>query len=231
MLKKNKELNSDKLEPQVDKNRRRLSKLAGISPVILSLKSHSVMGATSGDWICQPSGFMSGNLSSNHDDTASCGGYSPGGWWQNATKDGNQDGSYHDWIAAGLIPFDIPAEGSIPAKNATLFEDVFKRAAPAGVVIDSTVRIKASLYEVLDFKAGSVEFHCIAGYLNAMLYVAQAGGTSPIIFYTDPARVIDMYQQYFDNGFYETTTGIKMYADDIKDFFNRSYHTYTPPAP
>ncbi len=193
----------------------------GGTAVLATLASSSVLGDGRLGYICSPSGFMSGNMSGNHDLDFRCGGFSPGGWRQNASKTGNQDGSLYDWIAAGCYPW--PATNPIYADNGitlpgsgvpTTFYSQFGLAPPGG-------NSSTSLREVLE-SSGSVEFHVIAGLLNAKLFAN--GNPKNFAFYISPGLVVQIYQDYRAMGYYQTSGGAKLYADEIKDFFNRTYH-------
>jgi len=211
-------------DKNVSPDRRKL--VLGGSTVLATLASSSVLGDGRLGYICSPSGFMSGDMSGNHDMKFKCGGISPGGWWQNASKCGNQDGSLHHWVAAGCYPFPAdyvipqnPNQGSNPyvlcgvgkPSVATTFFEVFGYNPPGGS--------GTSLWDVLDSTPGSgtVEWHVVAGYLNAKLY--KNTGTSIIASYIPPETVVAIYTGYKTGMLYE---GLD--AEGIHAFFNRTYH-------
>ncbi len=224
-------------ESQMPKNqveapgRRKL--VIGSSAVLATLASGSAMGDGGLGYMCSPSGFMSGNASS-HDTLFSCGGISPGGWWQNAEKCGNQDGSMGDWINAGAFPF--PEDyliGNGNGNGINVYDNCSVTPRPTGPTTFYSVFAKSpsggdqstSLWETMNSTpgSGSVEWHVVAGWLNARLYAAMGVG-SGISFYIAPSLVVEIYQQYRLQTYYETSAGDKLYAEDIKNYFDRTYH-------
>jgi len=102
---KNNEKDQAEAVRAVDSARRAFAKVGVVAPVLMTLSSKTVLGAT---YHCTLSGMQSGNHSGAHDWTSPCGvGYSPGGWCENADKvgPGSSDGRLAQWLDAGVVPF------------------------------------------------------------------------------------------------------------------------------
>ncbi len=212
----------------------------GGTAVLATLASSSVLGDGRLGYICSPSGFMSGNMSGNHDLAFRCGGFSPGGWRENARKGGNQDGSVHDWVAAGCYPYPrdhtidivVNDRGDKTTLEINFYEHHGVDLPTSGVpstfyakfgVLPGNGDSATTLLQVME-DSNSVERHFVAGYLNANLFAN--GNPKNFAFYISPALVVDMYREYALSGYdyYQTSGGNKLYAGDLKDFFNRTYH-------
>ncbi|TAK61294.1 hypothetical protein [Methylobacter sp.] len=186
---------SQNVNQTVDKSRRSFAKVGAVAPVIMTLTSKSALGSA---YHCTISGTQSGNHSSPHDNTTNCGvGFSPGGWWQNASKSGNQDGNINQWCKAGINPFSIkyaaiPPSSSkvkqiqvqgtwITATAANNWLSIFtaiksKFGQPATATAFAPIfggNLQGSLWDVLDQHQGTLEWHAVADYLNALLYAAD----------------------------------------------------------
>lgn len=120
--------------------RRFIKGTAAVSPVLLSLVSRPVMGATR---YCSASGFMSGNLSQPQTGV-SCGGLSPG-YYKN----------HSPWPA----PYVSGTMNNDTYTGGTRFHDVF---APGKYSYGTS-----SMLKVLWTEPGSFAFHTIAALLNA----------------------------------------------------------------
>lgn len=180
---------------RADARRRFLKGAALASPVLLSIASRPVLGTTR---FCSASGFMSGNLSNKGGKDVNCGGNSPG-YWKNHTSP-----SY---------PWPAPYVSGRRLDNGTFsggtkFHDVFKK----GTYNYGT----KSMLQVLWEAPGSFAFHTIAALLNAQ---SGIGG-----YVLTAAQVRQIWDGIMTNGFYTTTTGVKMYEADAKAFFEQTYH-------
>lgn len=187
----------------VDKSRRSFAKVGVVAPVIMTLTSKTALGSV---YQCSISGVQSGNTSSHASAPADCSagaGFSPGGWWQNASKSGNSDGNINQWCSAGINPFSIKFAAISPSTvkvKQILVSGVWKLAVNenggdkwldvyaaikskfgAGAIATSFQSIfgggsSVSLWDMLDQNNGSLEWHAIADYLNALLF---ASGNAP----------------------------------------------------
>jgi len=202
------QVKKEKIESFTDINqqRRRFSRLVTVSPVLMSLVSKSALGRT--PYNCSVSGAQSGNTSNPHETNYACGvGFSPGGWWQNASKSNNQDGNVHHWLSAEVIPFDIRKSSSGEkqifqdgkwVKNSSVYSAIKdKYGKNAQATLFSSIfggTSPDSLWQVLNDNRGGVIFHAIADYLNASL--ANSGYTpfSPVYDNIEPADIVGLYQ-------------------------------------
>lgn len=178
----------------VDRSRRSFAKVGAVAPVIMTLTSKTALGSV---YQCSISGVHSGNTSSHSSNTSVCGvGISPGGWWQNAHKlKGDPNGGLDDWLCAGVNPFSIKLDLGVKqiqlnkvwtagydavydeiilhssfSSTSTSFSSLFGSAPGGGAV---------SMHDVLYLHqggGGTLEFHAVAGYLNAAAY---ANGCKP----------------------------------------------------
>lgn len=192
----------------IDKSRRSFSKAGVVAPVIMTLTSKVALGD---GYYCTISGMQSGNMSS-HTGGYQCGvGFSPGGWWQNATKTGNQDGNLNQWCSAGVTPFTIQKvkinnvwvkqvwyQNSWKSGNSwtTIYNKIFGAfGANAQATTFKSVfggSDARSLWDVLDTSNGSLEWHAIADYLNAKLNQVT-GQFNPAYQDITPAYIIGVY--------------------------------------
>ena len=160
-----------------------LTKAAMGVPLALTLAHKPAFGA-----ICSISGFQSVNPSGvNAGQTVGpgCGGYSPGGWKENGTKTGNQDGNRNQWLAAGFNP--NPRQNSDDAPG-TLFyaSNAFANTISSGIKIEQ----HDTLHDVLINHSGSLECHAIANLLNASYFIDYR---------LSPRDVVGLYDAYTRN--------------------------------
>lgn len=196
----------------VDKSKRSFTKAGVAAPIIMTLASNTALGST---LHCSMSGAQSGNASSTVSTPPKCAaGFSPGGWWKNACKTGNQDGNLNHWCKTGLTPYSIKTTTTGSSKNrittksviyktvpmnttstpssctdlpgCTTWADIFttitgyklQTAIPFSLIFGSIPLsgIDGPLWDVLNQKSGTLEWHAICDYLNAKLY---ATGNAP----------------------------------------------------
>lgn len=73
-----------------------------------------------------------------------------------------------------------------------------------------------TMLQVLQNLPGSLAFHAIGCYLNASSSLPDYSLTTTM--------VVKIWNDVSNNGYYLTSTGQKMYADDAKRFFEQTYH-------
>lgn len=192
---------------EVNIGRRKLAK-AGIiaTPVLMSLTGRNAMGAQ-----CSPSGFMSGNLSNHGHENDTCGGgYSPGYWgthpeeWPNVSKG--------DPVTINPGTCDLSAsKGSITSNctvynsDGTMFHEAFAGSAYVGM----------TMMQVLWEQEGSLAFHAVASFLNAVMV---PGYGVPV------QTIVDMVNSVLNTGYYVTGSGDEMNEEDVKDYLISLYH-------
>lgn len=204
-------------QKKVDGSRRSFAKAGMVAPVIMTLTSKTALGSS---YQCTVSGMHSGNQSSHPGQVDCHVGISPGGWRQNATKTGSQDGSLNAWCSCGVVPFSITKTGSGgSAIKKVLYDGTWYKTTDASLpgasswsTIWSTIRnafgssnVNAtsfssvfgggdsrSLWDVLNQSSGSLEFHAVADYLNAELNLVT-GVFNPVYADITPAYIVDIY--------------------------------------
>jgi len=196
-----------KSSSKVNLSRRKLAKAGvGVVPVIMTLTSRPVLGA-----YCSVSGMLSGNLSRDTSQVH-CEGFSPGYWGNLGAKLGYPapyfEGNFIDKNGnACTHPKDIDYQNS----GGTKFGDVF-----VGIGLDGIDHTNETLLEVVWKYPGSLAFYAVAHLLNA------ASGI-PTYLLTE-AQIIDMYDQWATNGFYEPAPGVTWDEQDIKNFLEQTQH-------
>lgn len=193
---------------------------AGVGvPVVLALANRPAFGA-----ICTPSGFVSSspeNPSGVRHVVNGCGGLSPGAW-KNPDA-GNGDGSRAQWIAAGYYPNPRQEGNSSPGNSGnkgggpgnggggnyndppgTLFDTAFGTAYDLG-----------TMHDVLLNMPGSLEFHAVAGLLNAHTFG-----------YMEPYDFVGLYRAVKMGAPYTTLSGVEVFMTEsqLKDFIEQTYH-------
>ena len=167
---------------------------AKTAPVILTVAGRPALGAQ-----CFPSGFASGNLS-KPDEPMSCGGLSPG-YWKNHITSGDWPYPYQPGTCASM-----GCNHGVHS-NGTMFDTAFE--------LSGSSHAGETMLQVLWNYPGSVAFHATAALLNA------ASGT---LGYMPESMVRRIYSEWLTLGYYTTSSGIQMFGQEIKDFFNNTYH-------
>lgn len=179
--------NSQNANQTVDKSKRSFAKVGMVAPVIMTLTSKAALGSS---YYCTISGQQSGNTSSHGVDIPCGVGYSPGGWWQNASKT-NGDGNIKQWCYANVNPFSIRYNSGpktkeirfngawVPATNGSADQllDVYtwiKKAFGANASATTFVSIFGNgdatpVWDVLNATHGGLKWQAISAYLNASL--------------------------------------------------------------
>jgi len=177
--------------PDVSK-RRLLKGVVGTTPVILAVSSKPVLAG----W-CTVSGFLSGNLSTHHDNQY-CGGRSPGYW--------------------------IGPNG-IPKSDKTLFRNVFGGVWEDGTGLKWQIKyngineVGPTLRDVLAMTGNQDRYqfgaHAVAAYMNAM----NSTGS-----YMPAAQVLQIVGEVLAFGYYtDPTTGQTLNAEQVVDFIQQTF--------
>lgn len=191
---------ADLTKSAVDESRRGFTKSGlAMSGVILTLASRPVMACT-----CKsPSGFLSGNVSAPNT-TLKCYGLSPGYWknhpeaWPSPYKAGTCTGTVKvcsnpaNWTTIG----------------ATKFASVFNCNN------HGSIYAKYTMFQVVSAGGGSVDPQELGAHIVAALLNARKGLT-PVL---TEAKVINMFNEWNQNGYFEPTAGVKWYGEDIVDY-------------
>lgn len=199
-------------------SRRRFTGAGLAVPVALSLANRPAFGA-----VCTPSGFVSNtpeNPSGVRHVVNGCGGLSPGAW-KNPDA-GNGDGSRADWIAAGYFPNPRQADEDGPGgggkgggpKNKSFLDYSDPPGTPFHMAFGTAEDI-GTMHDVLLQRPGSLEFHAVAGLLNASTFG-----------YMEPYDFVGLYQAVKAGLPYTTLSGVEvvMTESQLKDFIEQTYH-------
>lgn len=199
---------TDQTKSSVDESRRGFTRSGlALSGVLLTLASRPVLGATQ---CLSPSGFISGNVSTQGD-ILYCDGGTPGYWGTNVLPPKNlKSSNYHQWPD----PY-IP--GALTLCTKELDPDCWTGGTKFhGGVLGfggSDFGDKSMLQVILlggNGDAAQLGAHCVAALLNA-----AKGWTNNVL---TESQVRGMYNDFVNNGFFEPTAGVKWYADDIVDY-------------
>jgi hypothetical protein len=189
---------ADQTKPAVDESRRHFTKSGlAVSGVLLTLASRPVLGAVQ----CQsPSGFISGNVSATGT-PQECSGLSPG-YWKNHPE------AWPSPYKAGTCSAGCGQASNWTNVDATMFVAAFNCSNHGLIYAPYT------MFEVISSGGGSVDpqelgAHIIAALLNARKLL------TPVL--TEP-QVINMFNEWNLNGYFEPTAGVKWYGEDIVEY-------------
>lgn len=180
----------------VDESRRSFAKSGlAVSGVLLTLASRPVLGC-----VCEsPSGFLSGNVSV-HGTPPTCSGRTPGYWgthpeqWPSPYKAGTCTRSCNhpkNWTTAG----------------ATKFKDVFNCNNHGSIYAAYT------MFQVV-WSGGGGDPYQLGAHIVAALLNARKGWT-PVL---TEAQVINMFNEWDQNGYFEPTAGVHWDGEDIVEY-------------
>lgn len=178
----------------VDESRRRFTKSGlAISGVILTLASRPVLG----DFVCKsPSGFLSGNVSVNGA-PQTCSGLTPGYW-------GNKPENWPSPYKAGTCSISCNHPKNWTTASATMFAAVFNCNNHGSIYSAYT------MFQVIWLGGGGdpdqLGAHIVSALINAR------SGYTPVLTET---QVINMFNEWNQNGYFEPTAGVKWYGADI----------------
>ncbi len=190
---------ADQTRQPVDESRRGFTKSGlALSGVILTLASRPVMACT-----CKsPSGFLSGNVSASGT-PQECNGLSPGYW-------GNKPEDWPSPYKAGTCTGTVKVcnhPDNWTTKDATLFKAVFNCNNYGAIYSEYT------MFQVVWLGGGGdpdqLGAHIIAALLNARK------GLTPVL---TEAQVINMFNEWNLNGYFEPTASVKWYGADIVEY-------------
>lgn len=181
----------------VDESRRGFTKSGlALSGVLLTLASRPVLG----DFVCKtPSGFLSGNVSV-HGNPQTCGGLTPGYW---GNKPENWPSPYKAGTCSGNAT-DCNHPGNWTTASATKFMAIFNCNNHGSIYSSYT------LFQVIWLGGGGdpdqLGAHVVSALLNAR------SGYTPVLGET---QLINMFNEWNQNGYFEPTAGVKWYGADI----------------
>ncbi|MDP2785870.1 MAG: hypothetical protein Q8O38_14960, partial [Sulfurimicrobium sp.] len=189
----------------VDESRRRFTKSGlAISGVILTLASRPVLG----DFVCKsPSGFLSGNVSA-HGTPLLCSGLTPG-YWGNWGGSGPQPNMWPSpYLPGEWKKCDRQTGASCTHvsewSGGTLFSSVFNCNG------NGTIYSSYTMMQVIWLGGGGdtdqLGAHIVSALLNAK------SGFTPVL---TEAQVVNMFNEWNQNGYFEPTAGVKWYAKEI----------------
>ncbi len=217
---------SPEVRPQVDEQRRRLTKGGLAAPIVMgTLLSRPVLGAA--PYHCTISGQISGNISPRPGAGENCKtlGRSPG-YWKN----------HQTWPTP--FAWGAPAQGECPGQNTTgtLFNGFTINGATLelafkckdGAVLDpmdtnfDTVTSAATMLQVLQVGGGSNDTGIKAlgrATVASLLNARQFGTDYPLT----PERVIQMFNAVYKGGTYQVNATTFWSRDQVKTYFESLY--------
>lgn len=185
----------------VDESRRRFTKSGlVVSGVLLTLASRPSLG---GGLACKsPSGFSSANLS-HHGSQQTCSGLTPG-YWGNWGGSGPQANKWPSPYQPGTCKKNTTGNKPSDWSGGTLFKNVFN------CIGNGSIYSSYSLMQVIWLTGGGdpnqLGAHIVAALLNAK------SGLTPVL--TVP-QVINIFNEWNQNGYFSPTVGVKWYSGDI----------------
>ena len=188
----------------VDESRRRFTRSGlAISGVILTLASRPVLG----EFVCKsPSGFLSGNVSV-HGAPQTCSGLTPG-YWGNWGGSGPQPNKWPlPYYSPGVCSTGTSCSQASDWSGGNLFSSVFNCNGNGSKYNNYT------MMQVIWLGGGGdpdqLGAHIVSALLNAR------SGFTPVLTET---QVINMFNEWNQNGYFEPTAGVQWDGADIVSY-------------